>query len=35
MNMNETMSFEEAMEFLKTTRSTLYRWLHEGSIPAT
>jgi type IV pilus assembly protein PilB len=33
--MNETMSFEEAMEFLKTTRSTLYRWLHEGSIPAT
>ena len=35
MNMNETMSFEEAMEFLKTTRSTLYRWLHEGTIPAT
>jgi len=32
--MNETMSFEEAMEFLKTTRSTLYRWLHEGAIPA-
>lgn len=33
--MNETMSFDEAREYLKTTRSTLYRWLHEGAIPAT
>lgn len=33
--MNETMSFEEALEFLKTTRSTLYRWLHDGTVPAT
>ena len=29
------MSFDEAREYLKTTRSTLYRWLHEGTIPAT
>jgi type IV pilus assembly protein PilB len=33
--MNETMSFDEALDFLKTTRTTLYRWLHEGAIPAT
>ena len=32
--MNETISFEEALTFLQTTRSTLYRWLHEGKVPA-
>src|SRR5208283_4917821 len=34
MSMNETISFDKAVELLGTTRSTLYRWLHEGSIPA-
>lgn len=33
MNMNEYMTFEEAVEFLNTPRSTLYRWLREEKVP--
>lgn len=30
---SDYMTFEEAAEFLSTTRSTLYRWLREGKVP--
>jgi len=32
--MNEYLTFEEAIAFLNTTRSTLYRWLREEKVPA-
>lgn len=31
---DQYMTFEQASEFLNTPRSTLYRWLREGRVPA-
>lgn len=33
MNNNEYLDFDEAVQFLKTTPSTLYKWLQAGKIP--
>lgn len=32
--MSDYLTFEQAAEFLNTSRSTLYRWLREGKLPA-
>lgn len=32
-NINELLTFTEALLFLKVTRSTLHRWKREGNIP--
>ena len=29
---NKTMTLDEAVEFLGTSRPTFYRWLHEGKL---
>ena len=34
MFMNDYLTFEQAAEFLNTSRSTLYRWLREGKLTA-
>lgn len=31
---NEYLDFDEAVQFLKTTPSTLYKWLQSGKVPA-
>ena len=31
--MNDYMTLDEAVEFLSTPRSTMYRWLREGKVP--
>ena len=33
MDNNEYLDFDEAVSFLKTTPSTLYKWLQAGKIP--
>jgi general secretion pathway protein E/type IV pilus assembly protein PilB len=33
MTMSDHMTFEQASEFLNTSRSTLYRWVREGRVP--
>ena len=33
MDKHEYLDFDEAVQFLKTTPSTLYKWLQAGKIP--
>lgn len=32
--MEKLMDFKETLQYLKTSRATLYRWATEGTIPA-
>jgi len=33
-NQSEVMSTEEACKYLRTTKKTLFKMIHEGKIPA-